>query len=101
MSVLTRIRHNMELLKPEYREMLHRVELEEVSLRETAATLGLTPNNASVRLHRARQALRLALMHMCGTCAEHGCLDCTCRPPHLPEETTGSVRHAEEQSRAT
>jgi hypothetical protein len=68
-----------ELLKPEYREMLHRVELEEASLRETAATLGLTPNNAAVRLRRARRALRTALMHLCGTCAEYGCLDCTCR----------------------
>jgi RNA polymerase sigma factor (sigma-70 family) len=71
-------------LKPEYRDILQRVELEEASLREVAAALGMTPNNASVRLHRARHALRMALMHMCGTCAEHGCLDCTCRRPASP-----------------
>jgi RNA polymerase sigma-70 factor (ECF subfamily) len=71
-------------LKPEYRDILQRVELEEASLSEGAAALGMTPNNASVRLHRARQALRTALMHMCGTCAEHGCLDCTCRRPASP-----------------
>jgi RNA polymerase sigma-70 factor (ECF subfamily) len=71
-------------LKPEYRDILQRVELEEASLREAAAVLGITPNNASVRLHRARHALRTALLHLCGTCAEHGCLDCTCRRPASP-----------------
>ena len=71
-------------LKPAYRDILQRVELEEASLSESAAALGMTPNNASVRLHRARQALRTALLHMCGTCAEHGCLDCTCRRPASP-----------------
>jgi RNA polymerase sigma-70 factor (ECF subfamily) len=71
-------------LKPEYRDILQRVELEDVSLSEGAVALGITPNNASVRLHRARHALRTALMHLCGTCAEHGCLDCTCRRPASP-----------------
>jgi RNA polymerase sigma-70 factor (ECF subfamily) len=71
-------------LKPEYRDILQRVELEEASLTEAAVALGITPNHASVRLHRARQALRTALIHMCGTCAEHGCLDCTCRRPASP-----------------
>jgi RNA polymerase sigma factor (sigma-70 family) len=71
-------------LKPEYRDILQRVELEEASLKTVAEALGITPNNASVRLHRARQALRTALMDMCGTCAEHGCLDCACRRPGSP-----------------
>ena len=71
-------------LKPAYRDILQRVEFEEASLGEVAAALSMTPNNASVRLHRARHALRTALMHMCGTCAEHGCLDCTCRRPASP-----------------
>jgi RNA polymerase sigma-70 factor (ECF subfamily) len=31
-----------------------------------------------VRLHRARQALKRELERSCGTCATHGCLDCTC-----------------------
>jgi RNA polymerase sigma factor (sigma-70 family) len=71
-------------LKPEYRDILQRVEVEEESLKMVAEALGVTPNNASVRLHRARQALRTALLHVCGTCAEHGCLDCTCRRPASP-----------------
>ena len=32
-----------------------------------------------VRLHRARKALRLRLEETCRACADHGCLDCTCK----------------------
>ncbi len=66
-------------LKPEYGEILTKVEVEEKSVAEAAKDLGLTPNNASVRLHRARESLRKGLMSACGACAEHGCQDCTCR----------------------
>ena len=72
------------LLKPEYREVLQRVELEDTSLGGAAQALGITPNNASVRLHRARRALHTLLMQMCGTCAEHGCLDCACPRTGVP-----------------
>jgi RNA polymerase sigma-70 factor (ECF subfamily) len=30
-------------------------------------------------LHRARAALRKQLVQTCGSCAEHGCLNCICR----------------------
>jgi len=66
-------------LKPEYSELIRRVELAEEPLQEVAHDLGITTNNASVRLHRARQALREGLAAMCGACVEHACLDCTCR----------------------
>jgi RNA polymerase sigma-70 factor (ECF subfamily) len=65
-------------LKPEYGEVLRRVDLEGAPLPQLAAELGITPNNAGVRLHRARQALKRELERSCGTCATHGCLDCTC-----------------------
>lgn len=65
-------------LKAEYAEILRRVDLEGRSVVETAAALGVTPNNAAVRLHRAREALRKRLVQSCGTCTEHGCLDCRC-----------------------
>jgi RNA polymerase sigma factor (sigma-70 family) len=68
-----------EALKDEYREILLRVELGDEPLPEVASDLGITPNNASVRLHRARRALRTGLQETCGVCTEHGCLDCTCR----------------------
>lgn len=65
--------------KPEYGELIRRVELAGEPLHKVAHDLGITPNNASVRLHRARQALREGLAAMCGACVEHACLDCTCR----------------------
>jgi RNA polymerase sigma-70 factor (ECF subfamily) len=73
-----------QLLKPEYREVLQRVELEETSLGQVAEALRITPNNVSVRLHRARRALHTILVQMCGTCAEHGCLDCACQRTVMP-----------------
>jgi RNA polymerase sigma-70 factor (ECF subfamily) len=66
-------------LKPEYSELLRQVDLEERSVPEVAAEAGITPNNAGVRLHRARQALKRQLERSCGTCASHGCLDCSCQ----------------------
>jgi RNA polymerase sigma factor (sigma-70 family) len=71
-------------LKPEYAEMIRRVDLEDAPLSEVASDLAITQNNATVRLHRlhrARQALKLRLERSCGTCASHGCLDCTCGQP--------------------
>ena len=65
-------------LKEEYAEILRRVDLGEERPVEVAADLGITANNAMVRLHRARRALREALVRSCRTCAEHGCLDCSC-----------------------
>ena len=68
----------LDTLKPEYAEALRRVDLDEVSVKEFAAETGVTANNASVRLFRAREALRRQVERSCGTCAEHGCLDCSC-----------------------
>jgi RNA polymerase sigma-70 factor (ECF subfamily) len=66
-------------LKPEYAEIVKAVELDERSIADVATENGLTTNNATVRLHRARAALRRRLVEVCGACSEHGCLDCTCR----------------------
>ena len=71
----------LETLKPEYADALRSVDLEEMSVKAFAEGAGITPNNASVRLHRAREALREQLRRSCGTCATHGCLDCTCGGP--------------------
>lgn len=65
-------------LRPDYSEILRRVDLAGERPAEVARALGLTANNAMVRLHRARQALRTALERSCRACAEHGCLDCSC-----------------------
>jgi hypothetical protein len=52
-----------------------------MSVKAFAEAVAITPNNASVRLFRGREALREQLRSACGTCAEHGCLDCTCGGP--------------------
>jgi RNA polymerase sigma-70 factor (ECF subfamily) len=66
-------------LKSEYADIVKAVELEERPIADVAREGGLTTNNATVRLHRARAALRRRLVEVCGACSEHGCLDCTCR----------------------
>lgn len=73
----------IQTLAPSQAEVLRAVELEDRSPTEAAEVLGATPNNVRVRLHRARAALRERLVAVCGTCTEHGCLDCRCnaRPP--------------------
>ena len=68
-------------LKPEYAEALRRVDLAGVPVNEFAREADVTPNNASVRLFRAREALRRQVEKCCGTCADHGCFDCTCGGP--------------------
>ncbi|MFZ5890427.1 MAG: RNA polymerase sigma factor [Myxococcota bacterium] len=69
-------------LKPEYAEILKRVELQGARLGDVASEFSISANNAAVRLHRARQALKQKLEQSCGTCATHGCLDCSCSPGH-------------------
>jgi RNA polymerase sigma-70 factor (ECF subfamily) len=67
-------------LKPEYADVIQRVEIDGVAVQDYAAQAGITANNAAVRVFRAREALRRQVKASCGTCAEHGCLDCHCKP---------------------
>jgi RNA polymerase sigma-70 factor (ECF subfamily) len=69
-------------LKDDYSRLLTRVDLEDASIAEVASETGMTANNARVKLHRARKAMYKQLKLSCGSCAEHGCLDCDCRPSH-------------------
>lgn len=66
-------------LKPEEASLIRDVDLGGASPADAARARGITVNNAGVRLFRARKALRRALEASCGTCTEHGCLDCHCR----------------------
>jgi RNA polymerase sigma factor (sigma-70 family) len=67
-----------DTLKPEYADALRRVEVEGASMKSYAEERGISPNNAAVRVFRAREALRRQVAASCGTCAEHGCISCTC-----------------------
>jgi RNA polymerase sigma factor (sigma-70 family) len=69
----------IQTLKPEYRTALERIDFGGESIADFAHAEGTTPNNVSVRLHRARRAAAKKLTQVCGACADHKCLDCTCK----------------------
>jgi RNA polymerase sigma factor (sigma-70 family) len=78
-ACVTRLAHT---LKPEYAQALQAIEIEGMPVKAFAEREGLTANNAGVRIFRARDALKRRVAQSCGVCAEHGCVDCTCR--HSP-----------------
>jgi RNA polymerase sigma-70 factor (ECF subfamily) len=65
-------------LKPEYAEALQAIDIQETPVKTFATLKGLSAGNAAVRVFRARQALKRRVTESCGTCAEHGCADCSC-----------------------
>jgi RNA polymerase sigma factor (sigma-70 family) len=70
--------HLLPSLKSTHAELIRRVDLEGKPVAATAIALGMTANNASVTLHRARAELRKKLQEFCGSCANGACLDCDC-----------------------
>ena len=65
-------------LRPDHAEILRRADLEEEPRARIAADLGLTINTLNVRLHRARQALRVELENSCAACGTGNFQDCAC-----------------------
>jgi len=65
-------------LKFSYSSILRNVDLDGQSLEAFASSTGITPGNAAVRIHRARQALKKQLIRVCSVCAKLACADCTC-----------------------
>ena len=65
-------------LRPSYATILARVDEQGQSLSEAATEIGITVNNATVRLHRARAALRAAMRAHCGVERAEDCDDCRC-----------------------
>ena len=65
-------------LPDDYAAIVRRVDIDELSMAEIATELGISVNNAKVRLHRARIALRTALLAFCGTSSVKTCLACSC-----------------------
>jgi RNA polymerase sigma factor (sigma-70 family) len=66
-------------LKQEYSTALQRVEVDGVAVKDYAQEAGISGSNAAVRLFRAREALRKQVKRRCGSCADDGCVDCTCQ----------------------
>jgi RNA polymerase sigma-70 factor (ECF subfamily) len=70
-------------LKPAYAEALQKIDVDGMPVKDFAAAEGMSATNAGVRVFRAREALRRQVVRSCGTCAEHGCIDCTCGKSRL------------------
>jgi len=70
-----------ETLKPDYAEALRRIDVDGMAVKDYAEKVGISASNAGVRVFRAREALRKQVARSCGTCATHGCLDCSCQAP--------------------
>lgn len=68
----------LDFLAPRYSELLRRVDIEQEPVERFAERQGVTLNNATVRLHRARKALRAQLADYCGTTSPEECLNCAC-----------------------
>ena len=66
-------------LKPDYAEALQEIDVHGTPVKTFAERHGLSASNAGVRVFRAREALKKRLADSCGTCAEHGCRNCTCQ----------------------
>jgi RNA polymerase sigma factor (sigma-70 family) len=68
----------LEALQPTYASILRRVVFDGASLQEVADELHISVNSATVRLSRARQALRNRLQQHCGVASLDACLRCVC-----------------------
>jgi RNA polymerase sigma factor (sigma-70 family) len=66
-------------LKPEYAKALQAIDVQGMAVKTFAEQHGLSASNAGVRVFRAREALRKRVAESCGTCAVHGCRNCTCQ----------------------
>lgn len=69
---------HLPLLKMEHAEVIRRIDLAGEPRETVAADLGVTVNNLTVRLFRARQALKDRLEDKCVICREDSFLECRC-----------------------
>jgi RNA polymerase sigma factor (sigma-70 family) len=93
----------LDRLRPEYAEILRRVDLDDEPVDAAATALGITSNNASVRLHRARQHLRAEVESLCGpgeAAARRACADCDCPEPPKPQAKSATKLRAKARMRS-
>ncbi len=72
---------NMQLLRSDQADLLHRLDLAGERREAVAAALGLRMNTLEVRLHRARRALAARMASSCRSCREDGVMSCACPGP--------------------
>lgn len=77
-------------LRPADAELIRRIDFGEDDRVAVAVDLKISRNALGVRLHRARAALRDAVIAHCGSCCETGRDDCYCAPEGCENEEHGS-----------
>jgi len=82
-------------LRPADAELIRRIDFGEEDREAVTLDLGLTRNALGVRLHRARSALREALVNHCGTCCQKDRDDCFCPPEGCENDEHGTGCDAE------
>lgn len=65
-------------MRPAYSAILALVDAGGATVADAADMLGISPNNAAVRLHRARKALRKTMRDHCGVETPGDCIGCRC-----------------------
>lgn len=65
-------------VNPSYALILDLVDMKGIPLDEAARRLHISVNNATVRLHRARAALKKRMLAHCGVSSLRACIDCRC-----------------------
>lgn len=70
--------HLAQQLSAAQASVLELVDAGDATLKEAAEALGVSVNNATVRLHRARKALRRRLVEHCGVTTLRDSADCPC-----------------------
>ncbi len=68
----------LDEIRPAYREVVRRVDVNGEEPRAVATDLGISADNLHVRLHRGRRALRDDVQNYCGVTSHVPCLDCSC-----------------------
>lgn len=82
-------------LPSQYSQVIWRVDLLGQPRSQVAKSLGISLNNLTVRIHRARHALKQALNRFCTTCPTHGYLNCSCEDAGRQAGASGrSARHS-------
>jgi RNA polymerase sigma factor (sigma-70 family) len=72
------LHQHLALLTTEQAQIIKRIDLADEPRELVALELGVTVNNITVRLHRARQALKGHLEEMCEACPEESYFACRC-----------------------
>ena len=84
-------------MRPADAELIRRIDFGEEDRGMVAADLGLCRNALGVRLHRARTALREALINHCGECCRDDRDDCSCPPEGCENDKLETNCELEEQ----